>query len=68
MQETPKINCLRCQYYRVTWDRNFPKGCSLFGFKSQKLPCDFVYEASGVRCDHFMEKSKKQSGRSTRKA
>jgi hypothetical protein len=61
MTEKPKINCHQCQFFYVTWDRNFPNGCTVFKFKSKKLPSDFVYEASGILCEHFAEKQKKSA-------
>jgi hypothetical protein len=67
MPETPKINCAQCQYFYVTWDKNFPKGCKVFRFKSKKLPSDFVYEASGILCEHFAEKPKKNAQRPPKK-
>jgi hypothetical protein len=59
MPEKQKISCPQCQYFYVTWDKNFPKGCKVFRFKSKKFPSDFVYEATGIMCEHFAEKPKK---------
>jgi hypothetical protein len=67
MPEERKINCPKCHYYYVTWDKNFPRGCKVFRFKSKKLPSDFVYEATGIMCEHYVEKRGKISVKSPRK-
>lgn len=67
MTEKPKINCPQCHYFYVTWDKNFPKGCKVFRFKSKKIPSDFVYEASGLLCEHFTEKPKKAADKPPKK-
>lgn len=51
-----KINCFQCQYFYVTWDKNFPRGCKAFGFKGQRIPSDVVREASGKPCSAFTPK------------
>ncbi|OQY15930.1 MAG: hypothetical protein B6I32_04810 [Desulfobacterium sp. 4572_20] len=33
------IDCHKCEYYYVTWDKDFPHGCRGMGFKSRQLPC-----------------------------
>jgi hypothetical protein len=53
-----KVNCLKCVYYNVTWDRKHPRGCKFFGFKSQKLPSITVYESTGQVCEAFLPKKK----------
>jgi hypothetical protein len=54
MQE--KVNCMACQYYYVTWDPRFPKGCRAFQFKSTNLPSVDVFRSSGERCMKFISK------------
>ncbi|WP_330218382.1 uracil-DNA glycosylase [Sporosarcina globispora] len=33
-----KIDCFKCKYFYVTWDRNHPKGCRAFQFKTRQMP------------------------------
>jgi hypothetical protein len=67
MPEKQKIVCPRCQYFYVTWDKNFPSGCKVYRFKTRKTPSDFVYEATGMVCEHFAEKPEKKSGKPPKK-
>jgi hypothetical protein len=68
MQEKQKSNCPQCQHYYVTWDRNFPKGCKVYRFKSKNLPSELVYEATGILCEYFAEKPKKAAEKPPEKA
>jgi hypothetical protein len=58
-----KINCQKCRFFYITWDRKFPKGCKQFGFKTSKMPSALVKESSGQPCFHFEEKTKKENER-----
>jgi hypothetical protein len=58
MPEKPRIDCLKCQHYYITWDAKFPKGCRLYKFKSKWPPSYAVYDATGSLCEHFAEKTK----------
>ncbi|MBB5324058.1 hypothetical protein HNQ34_001150 [Anoxybacillus tepidamans] len=51
-----RVNCYRCQHFYVTWDRQFPRGCRAFGFKSAALPSVVVKQSSGAPCMKFLEK------------
>ncbi|WP_077215118.1 uracil-DNA glycosylase [Bacillus dakarensis] len=51
-----KINCFGCRHFYVTWDRNFPKGCKAFGFKTRRLPSMEVLKASGQSCLKYEKK------------
>ncbi len=53
-----QINCYKCKYFYVTWDKNFPYGCKSMGFKSARLPHIDVHQVSGVNCLDYQEKSK----------
>jgi len=53
------INCFKCCYFYITWDRNFPYGCKAYNFKSRQLPSVEVKTASGKECLSFKEKDKK---------
>jgi hypothetical protein len=46
-------NCLRCAYFRVTWDPAFPRACDMFGFKGMGLPSGEVFRATGQSCPAF---------------
>ena len=51
-----RINCKKCKYYFVTWDKNKPHGCKVFGFKSPNIPSIVVRQSSGMACHMFIEK------------
>ncbi|HSH24344.1 MAG TPA: uracil-DNA glycosylase [Massilibacterium sp.] len=53
-----RINCMKCVYFFVTWDRNNPKGCKAFGFKSRQIPSVIVKQSSGHPCFHYTPKEK----------
>jgi hypothetical protein len=57
-QESSTINCIRCEHFFVTWQKEFPKGCRLFKFKTKGMPSKTVFEATGKQCEHFAEKAK----------
>jgi len=56
VSDAPRINCLKCKHYYVTWDPNFPKGCRAYGFKSAAMPSMAVLSSSGKSCMSFEEK------------
>jgi len=61
-----KRNCLKCAHYYVTWDKKFPRGCRVLGFKTRYSPAGSVYHASGMECLYFKPRKVKQSrGRSS---
>jgi hypothetical protein len=49
-------NCLRCRYFKVTWDPAFPRSCGVFGIKSRELPAALVFRSTGQRCPAFLVK------------
>ncbi|QEN09273.1 uracil-DNA glycosylase [Oceanispirochaeta crateris] len=51
-------NCLRCEYFYVTWDPSFPRGCRVFGIKSRQIPSIEVKKATGKQCPSFKESSR----------
>ncbi|WP_029523244.1 hypothetical protein [Persephonella sp. KM09-Lau-8] len=51
-----KVNCHKCEYFYITWDKNFPYGCKAFGFKSRLIPSIEVKKASGKECLQFKPK------------
>lgn len=56
-----KRNCIQCAYYYVTWDVNAPRGCRMFGFKSQTMPSKIVEQHSGLPCPYFKQGKRKPS-------
>ena len=56
--ETPDHapNCLRCKYFKITWEPAFPRACILFGIKSRNLPSMEVFLSAGRHCFDFKEK------------
>jgi len=55
-----KVNCFQCIYFTVTWDTQFPRACSLYGFKSANLPSATVLETTGTACLGFVKKGSKE--------
>ena len=55
-KEGNRINCFECVYFAVTWEPEFPKSCSLYGFKTTSLPSVTVYETTGEICLGFERK------------
>lgn len=51
-----KIDCFKCQHFRVTWDQANPRGCSAYGFKTKQLPSLVVRQSSGMECLKFVPK------------
>lgn len=55
-----RIDCLKCIYYAVSWDPNFPRACKLYGFKTAYMPSATVYRSSGAECMGFVKKGSKK--------
>ncbi|MCH7320506.1 uracil-DNA glycosylase [Solibacillus sp. MA9] len=51
-----KIDCFKCQHFRVTWDQTNPRGCTAYGFKTKQLPSLVVRQSSGMDCLKFVQK------------
>lgn len=56
MSENPRIDCMKCKYYFITWDPNSPRGCKAFGFKTKTMPSLAVLSSSGKPCMNFEAK------------
>ena len=54
--ENKNVNCMKCKYFYITWDKTFPNGCKLFGFKGPRMPSFTVFEATGATCTNFLPK------------
>ena len=57
MKMNKRVDCNKCQYYYITWDPRFPKGCKAFGFKTNQLPSITVYRSSNQPCMRFTPKN-----------
>jgi hypothetical protein len=56
--EKPRVpprppNCLKCAYFKVSWDADFPRSCDIFSIKSRNLPSYEVFRATGGNCPSF---------------
>ncbi|MDR1287695.1 MAG: hypothetical protein LBK08_08825 [Treponema sp.] len=49
-------NCVKCAYFRVTWDTAFPRSCTVFGIMSRNMPSAEVFRAAGRHCPSFTPK------------
>ncbi len=50
-------NCMKCQYFEVTWDETAPKGCNYFQFKGKLLPSLQLQKITGNKvCIAFKKK------------
>lgn len=58
MKDSKRINCTKCEFYYITWDKNKSRGCRAFGFKSNIMPSIIVYKSSGKKCLKFQLKNK----------
>ena len=55
-QGTNKINCNKCKYFYITWEKEFPYGCKAMGFKSKNMPNRVTREVSQRQCLSFEPK------------
>jgi hypothetical protein len=58
--EKQNINCFLCEHFYITYERNFPYGCRIIGFKSRQLPSIDVYANSTMDCGLFLAKGKRK--------
>jgi hypothetical protein len=56
MDKANYINCFKCKFFSITWDKDKPYGCNALGFKSKRLPSIEVYKSSGQKCMLFIAK------------
>ena len=57
MPPTPKVNCLACRYFYITYEPSHPYGCKSLSFKSKEMPSRVVYISSGMECQSFTPKT-----------
>ena len=58
-----QVICHGCAHYFVTYDRNRPYGCAVFGFKTKSLPSQVVIESTGMLCAYRVDRSATNQGR-----
>ncbi|MDR1030765.1 MAG: hypothetical protein LBL76_07825 [Treponema sp.] len=57
-QDKPRLpNCLKCLYYKLTWEQAYPHSCGIFSIKSRNIPAMEVFLATGHHCPEFHLKS-----------
>ncbi len=54
------MNCFKCKYFFISWDRDQPNGCKAYGFKSPQSPSLVVKKSSGSDCKLFAAKPDKR--------
>ncbi|MDR2444753.1 MAG: hypothetical protein LBD44_02290 [Spirochaetaceae bacterium] len=47
-------NCLKCKFFKVSWDAAFPRSCTQFGIKCRALPSVEVFNATKQHCPSFV--------------
>jgi hypothetical protein len=52
-QKPQSINCLKCSYYKVSWDPQMPHSCDIFSIKSRLMPSLEVFRSAGSNCPSF---------------
>lgn len=55
-------NCLKCVYFKVTYEPAFPYSCAVFGVKSRDLPSLAVFRSTGHHCPSFVLSPKIKQG------
>jgi len=50
------LNCYKCIYYKVSWDKNFPHVCQIFDIKSRMLPYISVFQNTSRSCPAFKKR------------
>jgi hypothetical protein len=61
--ERKKINCFKCRYFVITWQKERAYACQAMGFKSRLLPSLVVRRLSGEACMLFTPKPVKNAGK-----
>lgn len=50
------MDCKKCQFFYITWDKNFPYGCRLYEIKSKTTPDVQVLVNTGIACLGYQPK------------
>lgn len=56
-----KPNCSKCKHYFITWDKQTPYGCRIYGIKTQDRPSTIVKAAGGGECQGYEPKLQNSS-------
>lgn len=59
MEQTRKIQCLRCKYYQVTYNPQIPHGCRKYQFQSATIPNLVVKRETGTDCQAYVARQTK---------
>ncbi len=51
-----EMNCKKCQFFYITWDKNFPYGCKQYEIKSKTTPDVQVLVNTGIACLGYQPK------------
>jgi len=54
-------NCFKCEFFFITWDAHFSRGCNAYEFKSKELPSSTVLKSTGKPCLFFKEKKESET-------
>lgn len=57
MSEAEKPVCHKCRHFYITWDKNTPNGCRLYGIKTRRNPSQVVMSATGTGCLGYEKKT-----------
>ena len=60
-KKVEKINCFNCSHFFITYDPHEPYGCRAMGFKSRQFPSDVAESCSGLKCQMYTPKKKRQN-------
>ena len=55
-----KIHCLKCRHYFSTFDATSPRGCKVYGFRSQMIPSMVVKRETGSDCIQYAPRPDKK--------
>ncbi|MBF0453548.1 MAG: uracil-DNA glycosylase [Magnetococcales bacterium] len=62
-KKAPRILCLDCRHFKITWEPSHPRACQAMGFKTKNWPCFEVLNTSGEPCMKFSPKPGSDSGK-----
>ncbi|MFW8602037.1 uracil-DNA glycosylase [Desulfobacterota bacterium M19] len=54
--KAPKVLCIACRFFYITYEPALPYGCRAMNFKSRQMPSRVVFANSGLQCQAFQSK------------
>ncbi len=54
--DKPKVLCIACRFFYITYETTLPYGCRAMNFKSRQMPSRVVFANSGLKCQAFQSK------------